>query len=79
VDPVVWGVIFVINAGVGMIHPPVGLTLYVSAAIGEVRIERAALAALPFLAIMLVDLILVSVEPNVSLLLPHLLFGYPLK
>ncbi len=79
VDPVVWGVIFVINAGVGMIHPPVGLTLYVSAAIGKVRIERAALAALPFLAIMLLDLILVSLEPNFSLLLPHLLFGYPLR
>jgi C4-dicarboxylate transporter DctM subunit len=79
VDPVVWGVIFVINAGVGMIHPPVGLTLYVSAAIGDVPIERAALAALPFLGIMLLDLVLVSVEPNVSLLLPHLLFGYPLQ
>jgi tripartite ATP-independent transporter DctM subunit len=78
VDPVLWGVIFVINAGIGMIHPPVGLTLYVSAAIGGVRIERAAIAALPFLAIMLVDLFLVSFEPRISLLLPHLLFGYPL-
>jgi C4-dicarboxylate transporter DctM subunit len=79
VDPVVWGVIFMINAGIGMIHPPVGLTLIVSAAIGEVPIERAALAALPFLGIMLVDLALVSLEPNVSLFLPHLLFGYPLR
>jgi C4-dicarboxylate transporter DctM subunit len=79
VDPVVWGVIFMINAGIGMIHPPVGITLFVSAAIGEVRIERAALAALPFLGIMLVDLILVCLEPNVSLFLPHLLFGYPLR
>ena len=79
VDPVVWGVIFMINAGIGMIHPPVGLTLFVSAAIGEVRIERAALAALPFLGIMLVDLALVTLEPNVSLFLPHLLYGYPLQ
>jgi tripartite ATP-independent transporter DctM subunit len=79
VDPVVWGVIFMINAGIGMIHPPVGLTLFVSAAIGEVRIDRAALAALPFLGIMLVDLALVSLEPNISLFLPHLLFGYPLQ
>jgi C4-dicarboxylate transporter, DctM subunit len=79
VDPVLWGVIFVINAGIGMIHPPVGLTLYVSAAIGNVRIERAALAALPFLGIMLVDLALVSLWPNIALILPHLLFGYPLQ
>ncbi|HSB77595.1 MAG TPA: TRAP transporter large permease subunit [Candidatus Methylomirabilis sp.] len=79
VDPVLWGVIFVINAGIGMIHPPVGLTLYVSAAIGGVRIERAALAALPFLGIMLVDLALVSLWPNIALILPHLLFGYPLQ
>jgi C4-dicarboxylate transporter, DctM subunit len=79
VDPVVWGVIFMINAGIGMIHPPVGITLFVSAAIGEVRIERAALAALPFLGIMLLDLALVSLEPNVSLFLPHLFFGYPLQ
>ena len=79
VDPVVWGVIFVINAGIGMIHPPVGITLYVSAAVGEVRIERAAVAALPFLGIMLVDLVLVSLWPNISLSLVHLLFGYPLQ
>ena len=79
VDPVLWGVIFVINAGIGMIHPPVGLTLYVSAAIGKVRIERAAIAALPFLGIMLVDLALVSLWPNISMFLPHLLFAYPLQ
>jgi C4-dicarboxylate transporter, DctM subunit len=79
VDPVLWGVIFVINAGIGMIHPPVGLTLYVSAAIGQVRIERAAIAALPFLGIMIVDLALVSLWPNIALILPHFLFGYPLQ
>ncbi len=79
VDPVLWGVIFVINAGIGMIHPPVGLTLYVSAAIGKVRIERAAIAALPFLGIMLVDLALVSFWPTIAMFLPHILFGYPLQ
>jgi C4-dicarboxylate transporter DctM subunit len=78
VDPLVWGVIFVVNAGIGMIHPPVGLTLYISAIIADVHIERAALAALPFLAIMLVDLFLLSIFPNFTLLLPHLVFAYPL-
>ena len=45
----------------------------------DAEIFVAALAALPFLAIMLVDLTLVSLVPNVSLFLPHLLYGYPLQ
>lgn len=78
VDPIQWGVIFVVNAGIGMIHPPVGLTLNVSAAIAGVPFERTIIAALPFMAIMVVDLVLLSVLPHLSLLLPHMLYGYPI-
>jgi C4-dicarboxylate transporter DctM subunit len=79
IDPIQWAVIFVVNAGIGMIHPPVGLTFFVSTAIARVPLGPAVRAIVPFMAIMLVDLVLLSLFPQIPLLLPHVLYGYPIR
>jgi tripartite ATP-independent transporter DctM subunit len=75
VDPVLWGVIFVINMGIGMLTPPVALTLYISTAIAEVPFAHAVRASLPFMAIMVIDLMLVAFFPGIAMWLPGVLFG----
>jgi len=78
VDPIQFGVLLCLNLGIGQIHPPVGLTLFVGTQLAETTTGRAMIAALPFMAIMLVDMVLVAVFPQISLELPHILFGYPI-
>lgn len=79
VDPIQFGVLLSLNLGIGQIHPPVGLTLFIGTRLAETTITRAMIAALPFLAIMLADMVLVALFPHISLEIPHILFGYPIK
>jgi len=79
IDPVHWGVLFVVNMGLGMIVPPIALNLFISTQIAEVRYEQAVRASIPFILIMSIDLAIVSIFPKISLILPHLLFNYPIK
>lgn len=73
IDPVQWGVLFVIDMGIGMLIPPVALMLFVSAQIAEVRVEQAMRAAIPFILIMLLNLMLVATRPELTHVLPRLL------
>jgi C4-dicarboxylate transporter DctM subunit len=79
VDLIHWGVLLAINAGIGCILPPVALNLFVSTKLAGVTYGAACRAAVPFILIMLLDLAIVAAVPHVSLLLPHLLFDYPIK
>jgi tripartite ATP-independent transporter DctM subunit len=79
VDPVHFGILFAINMGLGMLIPPVALNLFVSSAIADVPYHQAVRASLPFIAIMAVDWILVAVFPEISLLLPHLIFAHAIR
>ena len=78
VDVVYWGVLFCTNMGLGCIIPPVALNLFVAMRLAEVSYEDAVWATMPFIAIMLIDLAIMAVFPMIPLLLPHLLFDYPL-
>lgn len=78
VDPVHWGVIFVINMGLGMIIPPVALNLFISTQLAGVRFEQAVRACLPFIIIMFVDQLIIILIPQIPLFLPNLIFDYPL-
>lgn len=78
VDPIQWGVVFAINAGLGMLVPPVGLLLFVSSAIAKVSFGRAVRAAVPFMFILVVNLVLMSAFPIISAWLPHVLYDAPL-
>ena len=79
VDLVHWGVLIAINMGLGCIVPPVALNLFVSTRLAGVQYGQAVRAAAPFIAIMAMNLAIVAAFPHISLLLPHLLFAYPIK
>ncbi|WP_070887590.1 TRAP transporter large permease [Pseudomonas argentinensis] len=70
VDPVHFGMIMLVNLGIGLITPPVGAVLFVGAAIGKVTIENTVKALLPFYAALFAVLMLVTYVPAISLWLP---------
>ncbi|HSB79053.1 MAG TPA: TRAP transporter large permease subunit, partial [Candidatus Methylomirabilis sp.] len=78
VDVVHFGVLFCTNMGLGCIIPPVALNLFVSTQLAGVRYEEAVRACVPFIVIMIIDLIIMVIFPVVPMMLPHLLFDYPL-
>jgi tripartite ATP-independent transporter DctM subunit len=71
VDPVHFGMIMMINLGIGLVTPPVGSTLFVGCAVGKVTIEQVMREIWPFYGAMLVTLALVTYIPAISLWLPH--------
>jgi tripartite ATP-independent transporter DctM subunit len=73
-DPVHLGIMMIFNLGVGSMTPPVGSVLFVGCAVAGLRIEQVARPLLPFLAALVVTLLLVSYVPTLSLGLPRL-FG----
>ncbi len=75
IDPIHLGIIMVVNMEIGMITPPVGLNLFVTAGVANMSMMGVVRAALPFLAIMFVFLILVTYVPWISTVLPNALMG----
>jgi C4-dicarboxylate transporter DctM subunit len=73
VSPVHLGVLMAVNMEVGLCHPPVGLNLYVASGITGMGIGELTVAVLPWLATMLIFLVMVTYIPALSLWLPHLL------
>lgn len=68
-----FGVIMVLNLGIGLITPPVGGVLFVGSAISKISIERLSVAMLPFYLVMFLVLLLVTYFPAISLWLPRLM------
>jgi C4-dicarboxylate transporter, DctM subunit len=64
----------VVNMEIGMVTPPVGLNLFVTSGITGMSVMEVVRAALPWLAVLLVFLVLVTYVPWLSLWLPELLF-----
>ncbi|WP_298015979.1 TRAP transporter large permease [uncultured Castellaniella sp.] len=72
IDPVHLGVLMVVNLEIGMVTPPVGLNLFVTAGITKMSIGQVIRAAMPWLALLLVYLVFITYVPIVSLWLPGL-------
>jgi len=73
IDPIHFGVMLILNAGIGLITPPVGTVLFVGAAIGKISVMEALKSIWPFYLAALVVLIVVVYVPALSLWLPALL------
>ena len=73
IDPVHFGVIMILNLGIGLITPPVGSTLFIGSAISGVKIERLSKTMLPFYAVMVMVLILITYFPSVVMTIPDLI------
>lgn len=75
VDPVHFGVVAVVNVMLGLITPPYGLLLFVMSRIAEVPLRDLVRDTMPFLAVMIAALALITFVPDLVLFLPRL-FGY---
>jgi tripartite ATP-independent transporter DctM subunit len=73
VDPVHFGVIMIVNLGIGLITPPVGSTLFIGAAISKIPIERLSKSLVPFYLVMLLVLMIVTYFPAFVMFLPNLI------
>ena len=73
IDPIHLGVMMVLNMQIGLVTPPVGLNLFVTASVAKMSMEEVIAAALPWLMVLLSVLIIVTYVPAVSLIVPSLL------
>jgi len=73
IDPVHFGMIMILNLGIGLITPPVGPTLFVGCAIGKVTMEQVSKELWPFYGAMCMALLLVTYVPAISLWLPSVM------
>ncbi len=73
IDPLHFGIIMVVNLAVGMITPPLGVCLFVGCGIADIPLEKIVRAILPFLIIMLIDIVIITYIPSISMLLPGLM------
>jgi tripartite ATP-independent transporter DctM subunit len=71
IDPVHFGMIMMVNLGIGLITPPVGAVLFVGSAVAKLRIEEVVRAMGPFFVILLGVLMMVTYLPAISLWLPR--------
>ena len=76
IDPVQFGIIVVLNCGIGLLTPPVGAVLFIGSAVGKTPMEKVVKATLPFYLCMIITLLLITFIPDISLLIPKLLGGY---
>ena len=75
IDPIHLGIMMVVNMEIGMVTPPVGLNLFVASGITGMPVWDVVKAALPWLSILILFLILITYFPFISTWLPNLLFG----
>ncbi|MEO1282815.1 MAG: TRAP transporter large permease [Pseudomonadota bacterium] len=75
IDPIHLGIIMVVNMEIGMITPPVGLNLFVTAGVAKMSVMNVVKAALPWCGIMFLFLILVTYVPVISTWLPTTMMG----
>jgi tripartite ATP-independent transporter DctM subunit len=73
-DPVHFGIIMMINLGIGLCTPPVGTSLFVGCAIADLKIEDSLKMLLPFYGVMVAVLVLIIAVPDIVMFLPNLFF-----
>jgi TRAP-type C4-dicarboxylate transport system permease large subunit len=72
VDPVHFGLVMVLNLMIGLLHPPMGMVLFVLARVAKLSVERTTVAILPWLVPLLVALFVLTYVPGIVLWLPRL-------
>jgi C4-dicarboxylate transporter DctM subunit len=75
VDPVHFSIIFTHNMEIGLIHPPIGLNLFVLSTISHAPIGEVIRGIFPFLVLLLIVLMIITYVPELTLWLPNLVYG----
>jgi TRAP-type C4-dicarboxylate transport system permease large subunit len=74
IDPVHFGLVMVLNLMIGLLHPPMGMVLFVLARVANLSIEKTTMAIIPWLVPLLLSLVLITYVPQISMWLPRTLF-----
>jgi tripartite ATP-independent transporter DctM subunit len=72
ISPITYGIMLMLNCGIGLLTPPVGSVLFISSAVGTVPMERVVKAMLPFYLCMVAALLLITFIPQITRFLPSL-------
>lgn len=75
IDPIHLGIVMVVNCAIGMFTPPFGLNLFVASSITKLSVTKVSRAALPFIALSIMALLLITYFPDISLWLPRQVYG----
>lgn len=75
IDPIHLGIIMVVNMEIGMVTPPIGLNLFVTSGITGMSLAQVVKAAMPFVAVLMIFLIIVTYVPALSTFLPYSIMG----
>ena len=70
-----FGVMMILNLGIGLITPPVGNILFIGSSVSGIPVEKLSKSVLPQLGVMFIALLLVTYIPAVSMALPTLIYG----
>jgi TRAP-type C4-dicarboxylate transport system permease large subunit len=71
VDPVHFGLVMTLNLMIGLLHPPLGMVLFVLSRVAKLSVERTTMAILPWLVPLLAALLLITFIPEITLWLPR--------
>ena len=74
IDPVQFGVIMVLNLMIGLLTPPVGMVLFILSRVANISFDRTVRAVIPFLIPLLLVLLLITVFPSLTLVVPQYLY-----
>jgi len=72
INPIQFGIMMILNCGIGLLTPPVGAVLFIGTAVGKVKMEKVVKATLPFYICMILVLILITFVPEISMWLPSI-------
>ena len=73
IDPIRFGIMVILNCGIGLLTPPVGAVLFIGSAVAKIPMEKVVKATLPFYLCMIITLLLVTFVPAISMFIPNLL------
>jgi C4-dicarboxylate transporter, DctM subunit len=79
IDPIHLGIIMVVNMEIGLITPPVGLNLFVTSGITGMPLTKVVRAAMPWLGVLFLFLIVITYVPSISTFLPNMIMGKELS
>jgi TRAP-type C4-dicarboxylate transport system permease large subunit len=74
IDLVHFGLVMVLNLMIGLLHPPMGMVLFVLARVAKLSVERTTMAILPWLVPLVISLLLITYVPSISLWLPKMVY-----
>ena len=74
IDPIHFGLIMTLNLMVGLLHPPLGMVLFVLARVAKLSVERTTIAILPWLVPLLGSLAIITYFPRLVLWLPKMFY-----